>query len=244
MNDNVIYGRHPVVDAIKAEQQFDKVMLQEGIRGEFEKMLRSTCREFDIQLQVVPKTRLNRFVKGNHQGVIGFTSLIEYQHIENVLPLIFENSETPLILILDGITDVRNFGAIARTAEVAGVHAIVIPQKGAALINADAIKTSAGALAKIPICREKSLFNVIDFLHNSGVEVFVSSLESTDFIFDVDFKNPMALVIGSEDNGVHPKIMKIADKQFIIPQMGTTDSLNVSVATGMMLYEVMRQRIG
>ncbi|MFT5832810.1 MAG: 23S rRNA (guanosine2251-2'-O)-methyltransferase [Cognaticolwellia sp.] len=239
---NIIYGRHPIMDAVKAGKAIDKVMLQQGIRGDYEKELRFLCRQNDIQLQVVPKERLNRFVNGNHQGVIGFQSLIEYQHIENVLPLVFEKSETPLFLILDSVTDVRNFGAIARSAEIAGVHAIIIPQKGAALINADAIKTSAGALAKIAVCRENSLVNTIEFLQNSGVQVFASSLEAEGLIQNLDFTHPTALVVGSEDLGVHPSVMKAADETFIIPQIGTTDSFNVSVAAGIMLYEVMRQR--
>jgi len=241
---NIIYGRHPVMEAVKAGKSIDKVMLQQGIRGEYEKELRFICKQNDVQLQVVPKERLNRFINGNHQGVIGFISLIEYQSIENVLPLVYEQSETPLFLILDGVTDVRNFGAIARSAEIAGVHAIIIPQKGAALINADAIKTSAGALTKIPVCRENSLVNTIEFLQSSGVQVFASSLEAEGLIQNLDFKIPVALIIGSEDLGVQQSIMRKADKTFIIPQVGTSDSFNVSVATGIMLYEVMRQRFG
>jgi 23S rRNA (guanosine2251-2'-O)-methyltransferase len=241
---NIIYGRHPVMEAVKAGKSIDKVMLQQGIRGEYEKELRFICKQNDVQLQVVPKERLNRFINGNHQGVIGFISLIEYQSIENVLPLVYEQSETPLFLILDGVTDVRNFGAIARSAEIAGVHAIIIPQKGAALINADAIKTSAGALTKIPVCRENSLVNTIEFLQSSGVQVFASSLEAEGLIQNLDFKIPVALIIGSEDLGVQQSVMRKADKTFIIPQVGTSDSFNVSVATGIMLYEVMRQRFG
>lgn len=241
---NIIYGRHPVMEAVKAGKSIDKVMLQQNIRGEYEKELRFLCRNNDVQLQVVPKERLNRFINGNHQGVIGFVSLLEYQSIENVLPMVYEQSETPLFLILDGVTDVRNFGAIARSAEIAGVHAIIIPQKGAALINADAIKTSAGALAKIPVCRESSLVNTIEFLQNSGVQVFASSLEAEVLIQNLDFKNPVALIVGSEDLGVQQSVLRKADKTFIIPQIGTTDSFNVSVAAGIMLYEVMRQRFG
>ncbi len=240
---NIIYGRHPVIDAIKAGKAFDKIMLQQGIRGEYEKELRHICRKEDIPLQVVPKERLNRFVNGNHQGVIGFISLITYQTIEDILPMIFEKSENPLFLILDSITDVRNFGAIARTAEIAGVHAIIIPKKGAALINEDALKTSAGALAKIPVCRESSLVTVIEYLQNSGVQVFASTLDAKDYIFNLDFTIPMALIVGSEDEGVQQSLLTRSDKLFIIPQIGTTDSYNVSVAAGMMLYEVMRQRI-
>jgi 23S rRNA (guanosine2251-2'-O)-methyltransferase len=195
-------------------------------------------------LQVVPKERLNRFTKSNHQGVIGFISLITYQSLENVLPAIYENSETPLLLILDGVTDVRNFGAIARTAEIAGVHAIIVPKKGAALINSDAIKTSAGALTKIAVCRETSLFTVVEFLQNSGVQVFASDLQAEKMSYKLDFTVPTALIIGSEDLGVQEGLLKRADETFIIPQVGTTDSYNVSVATGMMLYEVIRQRLG
>jgi 23S rRNA (guanosine2251-2'-O)-methyltransferase len=239
---NIIYGRHPVMEAVKAGKSIDKVMLQQGIRGEYEKELRFICKKNDVQLQVVPKERLNRFINGNHQGVIGFISLIEYQSIENILPLIYEQSETPLFLILDGVTDVRNFGAIARSAEIAGVHAIIIPQKGAALINADAIKTSAGSLTKIPVCRENSLVNTIEFLQNSGVQVYASSLEAEGLIQNLDFKIPIALIVGSEDLGIQQSVMRKADKTFIIPQVGTGDSFNVSVAAGIMLYEVMRQR--
>jgi 23S rRNA (guanosine2251-2'-O)-methyltransferase len=241
---NIIYGRHPVMEAVKAGKSIDKVMLQQGIRGEYEKELRFICKQNEVQLQVVPKERLNRFINGNHQGVIGFISLIEYQSIENVLPLIYEQSETPLFLILDGVTDVRNFGAIARSAEIAGVHAIIIPQKGAALINADAIKTSAGALTKVPVCRENSLINTIEFLQNSGVQVYASSLEAEGLIQNLDFKIPIALIVGSEDLGIQQSVMRKADKTFIIPQVGTSDSFNVSVAAGIMLYEVMRQRFG
>lgn len=241
---NIIYGRHPIIDSIKAGQAFDKIMLQQGIRGEYEKELRYTCRQFDIPLQVVPKERLNRFTKSNHQGVIGFISLITYQSLENVLPAIYENSETPLLLILDGVTDVRNFGAIARTAEIAGVHAIIVPKKGAALINSDAIKTSAGALTKIAVCRETSLFTVVEFLQNSGVQVFASDLQAEKMSYKLDFTVPTALIIGSEDLGVQEGLLRRADETFIIPQVGTTDSYNVSVATGMMLYEVIRQRLG
>ena len=241
---NIIYGRHPIIDAIKAGKAFDKIMLQQGIRGEYEKELRYTCRQFDIPLQVVPKERLNRFTKSNHQGVIGFISLIAYQGLENVLPMIYENSETPLFLILDGVTDVRNFGAIARTAEIAGVHAIIVPKKGAALINSDALKTSAGALTKIAVCRESSLFTVVEFLQNSGVQVFASDLQASKMSFNVDFTVPTAIIIGSEDLGVQEGLLERANETFIIPQIGTTDSYNVSVATGMILYEALRQRLG
>lgn len=239
---NIIFGRHPVLEAIKSGKTIDKVIMQQGFKGPLEKEIRHTCKDYQIPMQLLPKERIARIVSGNHQGVIAFLSLIEYQKLEYLLPHIYEQSQVPLFLLLDGITDVRNFGAIARTAEVMGVHALVIPKKKSAQINADAIKTSAGALLTIPVCREASIVASIDFLQQSGVQVFASDLEATTPIGQLDFTVPSALVIGAEDRGVSPSILKMVDQPFIIPQVGETDSLNVSVATGMMLYEVARQR--
>lgn len=239
---NIIFGRHPVVDAIRSGTPIDKLILQQGTRGEFEKEIRQLSRKFNIPLQVVPKERMGKFTRSNHQGIIGLLSAITYYKLEDVLPMIYEKSETPLILILDGVTDVRNFGAIARTAECSGVHAIVIPQKGSAQINADAIKTSAGALTKIPVCRERNIKGVIEFLQLSGIQVLASDLQAKKVIYELDMTLPTALIIGSEHKGIHPTTRDKADETFIIPQKGTTDSFNVSVAAGMMLYEVLRQR--
>jgi len=238
----LIFGRHPVVDAIKSGTQFDKLVIQKGTRGEFEKEIRHLAKQFNIPLQYVPKERMARMTSGNHQGILGFVSLISYYKIEDLLPTIYEKSETPLILILDGVTDVRNFGAIARSAEVCGAHAIVIPQKGAAQINADALKTSAGALTKIPVCRENSLINAIDYLQLSGIQVIASDLQGKKMLPKMDLTVPIGLVIGSEQEGVSPAVLKKVNERFIIPQKGTTDSFNVSVATGIMLYEAVRQR--
>lgn len=239
---SIIYGRHPVVDAIKSGTSIDKVILQQGIRGEFEKEIRQLTKAHNVPLQVAPKERLSKFSRGNHQGVIGLLSLISYYQLEDVLPMIYEKSETPLILILDGVTDVRNFGAIARSAEVCGVHALVIPQRGTAQINAEALKTSAGALTRIPVCREKSLVTAMDYLQLSGIQTFASDLKASKKIFELDLTQPVAMVIGSEDEGVSRAILNRVSQNFIIPQRGETDSFNVSVATGIMLYEVMRQR--
>lgn len=240
---NTIYGRHPVVDAIKSGSTFDKLILQQGIRGEFEKEIRWLSRQHRIPLQVVPKERMGKFTKGNHQGIIGLLSLIAYQRLENILPLIYEQSEVPLILLLDGVTDVRNFGAIARSAEICGVHALVIPQKKSAQINAEALKTSAGALTRISVCREGSLIKAIEYLQQSGIPVLASDLQASQKIFELDLTAPVALVVGSEGEGISKAVAKQVDQRFIIPQIGATDSFNVSVATGIMLYEVMRQRI-
>lgn len=238
----LIYGRHPVVDAARAGAPIDKIFLQQGTRGEIEKELRHLCKELDIPLQVAPKERLDKFTKGNHQGVLAFLSLITYHRIEDVLPGIYEQGEVPLLLILDGVTDVRNFGAIARSAACCGVHAIIIPQKGSAQINADAMKASAGALSKIPVCRENSLVNVVNLLRSSGVRLLAADLEAKRPVFKMDFTVPVALVMGAEDEGISHAVSRMVDERFIIPQKGTTDSFNVSVATGIALYEAMRQR--
>lgn len=243
-SNQIIYGRHPVVDAIKGGSSIDKLLLQQGIRGEFEKEIRYLCKTFRIPLQVVPKERLNKIVRGNHQGVVGFLGLIPYYQLEDVLPMIYEKSEIPLIVLLDGVTDVRNLGAIARSAELCGAHALVIPRKGSAQINAEALKTSAGALNKILVCREGSMIKAIEFLQLSGIQVLASHLKANKMIFNLDMKGPTALVLGSEDKGVSSAITEKANELFLIPQKGTTDSFNVSVAAGIMLYEVVRQRGG
>lgn len=238
----LIYGRHPVVEALQGGVSIDKVFLQQGIRGELEKELRHLCKERDIPLKVIPRERLKRMTGGNHQGVIAQQSLIRYYKLEDVLPGIYERSETPLIILLDGVTDVRNFGAIARSAEVCGAHAIVVPQKNTAQINPEAMKSSAGALNLIPVCRESSLMAAVDFLKLSGVQVFASSLKASKKLADLDLEQPLAFVLGAEGQGISMAIERASSEVFIIPQKGQTDSLNVSVAAGMMLYECMRQR--
>ncbi len=245
MKDNTtIYGRHPVLDAIRGGTAIDKVMLQRGTRGELEKEVRKLCKEHDIPLQYAPKERIQKFAPGNNQGIVAFVSLIPYYKLEDLLPLLYERQETPLLVILDGVTDVRNFGAIARTAECSGAHGLVIPRKGAARINADAIKTSAGALTHLPVCRANSLVSAIEFLQLSGVQVFASTLQGTKPLSALDLTAPAALIVGSEDEGVSHGVLRKTDDNFIIPQLGKTDSYNVSVAAGMMLYEAMRQRGG
>ena len=191
----------------------------------------------------MPKERLQKFTRANHQGVIGLISEITYQQIEDILPFLFEQEKNPLILILDRVTDVRNFGAIARSAECLGVHAIVIGRKGSAPVNALAMKTSAGALAHIPVCRVGSLVATIEWLKLSGIQVLASSLEAEKPLFEVDLTGPLAIIMGAEGSGVNPLLMQDVHETFIIPQLGNTDSLNVSVATGVILYEIARQRM-
>lgn len=239
----IIFGRHPVVDAIKEGQPVDKVLLLQGTRGELEKELRLLCREKLIPITMTPKAKLDKLTfNKNHQGVIAFISPVRFYQIEDMIPHIFEKGETPLFLILDGVTDTRNFGAISRSAEIFGVHAIIVPLKGSAQIGADAVKTSAGALLKVPVCKVKSLNNTIELLQNSGIQVFASSLEAETPIQKLDFKAPVAIVLGAEDLGVTTGVLRNSDQTFIIPQIGSTDSLNVSVSAGVMLYEVQRQR--
>lgn len=239
-----IYGRHPVIEALKANESIDKVLLQRGTTGDLEKELRYLTRDRNIPLQMVPKDRLNRIVRGNHQGVIAFTSPISLQRLEDVLPLLFEQSKTPLFVLLDGVTDIRNFGAIARSAELCGAHGIVMGRNKTPMVNAEAVKTSAGALRRIPVCRESSLPAAVEYLQQSGVQVLASDLTAEKPLHQVDLTGPIAFILGAEGRGISPSIAREADERFIIPQQGETDSFNVSVAAGIMLYECMRQRLG
>ena len=239
---DIIFGRNPVIEAIQSGKSVDKILLLKTIRGPFEKDVRKLCKEKDIPLQYVPAHKLDKLTKKNHQGIIGFASLVAYQTIEDVVPMLFEQGKTPLIVVLDGITDVRNFGAIVRSAEVFGIDAIVIGEKRSARINEDAYKTSAGAILRLPICREKSLVKSIDFLRSFGFQVFATDLKTDHFIADIDFKGPSVVILGSEGDGVSEGLLNISDEKFKIPQVGKTDSLNVSVASGVIMYEILKQR--
>ena len=239
----LIFGRHPVVDAITSGRTIDKICLQRGIRGEFEKEVRQLSKTHRIALQVVPKERLNKWTSKNHQGIVAIASLLPYYQVEDVLPTIYEKGETPLFLLLDGVTDVRNVGAIARSAVCCGVHALIMPQKNNAQLNAEAIKTSAGALQYLTICRPISLMNTLDYLHQNGIQTLASSLEATTSLPELDLRNPSAVIMGAEDRGVSAAVLKQTTQQFIIPQTATTNSFNVSVASGIILYEAVRQRL-
>jgi 23S rRNA (guanosine2251-2'-O)-methyltransferase len=231
-----------VVDALKAGQALDKVYLQQGTRGEMEIELRKLTKERGVPMAVVPREKLDKMVRGNHQGVIAMMASVAYQKLEDVLPWVFEQGLTPLFVLLDGVTDVRNVGAIARSAVCAGAHALVITQKNAAPINAEAVKSSAGALLNIPVCRETSMQAALDLLGKSGVNVYASSLQSKKMLYDMPLTEPCALLLGSEGEGVSPAVLRQADDTFIIPQTDVTNSFNVSVAAGIMLYEALRQR--
>jgi 23S rRNA (guanosine2251-2'-O)-methyltransferase len=203
---------------------------------------KALVKEHNISFQQVPIEKLNRITRKNHQGIIAVISPITYQNIEDLLPVIYEKGETPLLLMLDGVTDVRNMGAIARTAECAGVHAIIVPKKGSAEINPDAIKTSAGALYKIPVCRQDSLSRVARFLIDSGVQLVVSTEKTKESIYDVDYTTPSCIIMGAEDVGVSDDLIRISDKLAKIPMFGEIESLNVSVSAAVVIYEAVRQR--
>jgi len=240
--DNLVYGIHPLVETIKSGKEIDKVFIQKGLQGGLSAELFSLLREYKIHYQIVPIEKLNRISRKNHQGVVAFISSITYQPIEEIIQSLFEKGENPLIMILDRVTDVRNFGAIARTAECAGVHAILVPMQGSAQMNADAMKTSAGALNNIPVSRSKNLNESIDFLKNSGLQIVAATEKTNDNYYTVDFSLPTAIIMGSEEDGVSPAYLKKCNHKVRIPMNGTTDSLNVSVAAGILIYEAIKQR--
>jgi 23S rRNA (guanosine2251-2'-O)-methyltransferase len=239
---NSIFGIRAVLEAIKAGKEIDKVVIQRSLSNPLIKEVHQATKEFGIPFQYLPAEKFKQWDSKNHQGVIAFLSEITYFNIENILPGIYEDGEDPFILILDQVTDVRNFGAIARTAECAGVHAIIIPDKGSAAINADSIKASAGALHKIPICRSKSLFNTIKLLKDNGLQIIAADEKSITSYNSITYTKPTAVVMGSEDQGISPQLLELSDQLISIPVYGTIESLNVSVATGILLYEMVRQK--
>ncbi len=240
--ESLIFGIRPIIESINAGKEIDKLMIQSGLKGELVSQLMGLLKQRNIAFQYVPVEKLNRLTSKNHQGVIGYISSISYHKIQDVLPGVFEAGKVPLLLILDRITDVRNFGAIARTAECSGVNAILIPSRGSAQINADAIKTSTGALQKIPVCKEENLKATIDYLHECGLQIIACTEKTTDYYFQIDFTVPTAIIMGSEEDGVSEDVLRAADDLVMIPILGTISSLNVSVASGILLYEVIRQR--
>ena len=241
--ENLLFGLRPIIEAIKAGKEIEKLFVQTGLKNELFSELMGLLKLHEIPFQYVPLEKLNRITNKNHQGVVGYLSSITYQKIKKLLPLIFEKGKIPLILILDRITDVRNFGAIARTAECSGVDAIIIPKKGSAQINADAIKTSAGALHKIPVCREVDLKVAIDYLRESGLQVIACTEKTTELYSQQDYTLPVAIILGSEEDGVSSEYLNLSDAHAKIPLMGNIGSLNVSVAAGVILYEAVRQRM-
>ena len=240
--ETFIYGLRPTIEAIKSGKEFDKVFIQNGLKGDNFRELFGLIRELEIPYQFVPIEKLNRLTHQNHQGVITFLSEITYQRIEDLVPFAFEQGKQPLFLILDRVTDVRNVGSIARTAECAGVDGLIIPARGSAQINSDAIKTSAGALYKLPVVRSQNLKESIQFLRDSGLTI-VAATEKADKEYTlVDFNRPLAIIMGSEGEGISEEYLKLTDELLRIPLLGEIESLNVSVASGVILFEALRQR--
>ena len=232
---------HPVIEAIKAGKKFDKVLLKQGLEGSQFKELMILLGENDIPYQFVPVERLNRSVRGAHQGVIAYMSEIDYVDIEQLVNNAL-TSEFPLVVILDGVSDVRNLGAIARTLECAGGKGIIVPAKGGAAINADAVKASAGALMRIDTCKVPNLRLAAYYLKQSGFKLVAATEKTSDLIYDVDFSGPIAVIMGSEGKGISQSMLDLADFKAAIPMSGEISSLNVSVATAVVLYEAVRQR--
>ena len=239
---NLIYGIRPVIEVIKSGKHLERVFIRKNLKGDLYKELIAELHRTKVPISKVPVERINRFTRKNHQGVVALLSPIEYQSVENLVPLLFERGENPLFLILDEITDVRNFGAIARTAECLGVHGIIIPMKGGAQVNEDAVRTSAGAFNYLPVCRESDLKACVSFLQKSGISV-VSCAEKTDnLLSNADFTGPTTLIVGSEEKGINLSLLEQSDTICKIKMHGRIESLNVSVAVGMALYEIQTQR--
>ena len=238
-----IYGLRAIIEAIREGRQIDKLFVKKDLSGELASELFGLTKQNHIVVQRVPVERLNRITRRNHQGAIAMLSAVEYHNLGNLVTTLFDDGMLPFIVVLDGITDVRNFGAIARTAECCGVNALVIAERGSVSVGADAVKTSAGALLSLPVCRERSLVSAVKFLKDSGFNVVAVS-EKADYNYTLGkYTVPTALVMGAEDVGISPEVMALCDTKVSIPMFGHIGSLNVSVAAGVMMYEVVRQRL-
>lgn len=242
--NDYIFGIRAVIEAIEAGKEIDKVLVKKDLQGDLAQELFAATRQAGVMVQRVPVERINRITRKNHQGVLAFVSAVEYYTLESLIPSLYEAGEVPFVVLLDGVTDVRNFGAIARTCECVGANAIVIPARGSVSVNADAVKTSAGALHTLPVCRERSIQDAVRYLHDSGFTIVAASEKATCNYTEVDYTVPVAIVMGAEDTGVSPAVLRHCDEMVAIPMRGSIGSLNVSVAAGVMMYEVIRQRIG
>jgi len=241
--NTLVIGRQAVIAAMEGGKQLERIYLQATVHGDVIDTIRLLAEKSLVPINKVPVEKLNSFNVSNHEGCVAVISKIQYQNLQDVISFTVEKGETPLFVMLDSITDIRNIGAIARSAFCFGVHAIIIPDKGVGALNEDAILTSAGALEKLAICRVNSLMKAVDELHLNGIKVFASEMTADKKVFDIDLKEPCAIVLGGEEQGIYPALMKICDEQFQIPMTGDFESLNVSVANGIILYEVMKQRI-
>jgi len=239
---DMIFGIRAVIEAIKADKEFDKIFIRRDMSNDLSRELYAALAGKQVPVVKVPTEKLNRLTMKNHQGVIAFITPVVYQRIEDIIPTLYEQGKTPFIVVLDSVTDVRNFGAIARTCECAGVDAIVIPVRGGAASNADAIKTSAGALLKIPVCREPNLTEALKFMRSSGLSVIAATEKAAQNYTEANYNVPLAIVMGAEDIGIAPENLRICDEMVCIPIKGSIASLNVSVAAGILIYEALKQR--
>jgi len=242
-NDTKIFGIRAIIEAINSGKTIDKVFIQKGLKGELFKELEHLLRAESINISYVPVEKLNRLSKGNHQGAVANIAPIAFYTIESLVTSVLKSEKTPLFLLLDQLSDVRNFGAIVRTAECTGVSGIIIQKKGGAPINGDAIKTSAGALFKVPICKVDHIKDAVFYMQASGIKVVAATEKTNTLVYDIDFSEPCAIVMGSEGRGINPSVIKACDETAKLPLLGDIESLNVSVACGAFLYEVVRQRI-
>jgi len=239
----LIIGRQPLIETIRSGRAVDKILLQRNTAGEAIAEIRQLARENNIPVQVVPAEKLGSLTKANHQGVIAFAGLVQYMDLQQVVDHVVGAGSVPLFVMLDGVTDVRNIGAIARSALCCGAQALIIPDKGVGALNEEAMKSSAGALELIQVCRVPSLLKAVDTLHMNGIKVFTSEMKAEKKVFELSLAEPCCIVMGSEDKGVQPYIHKAADEFFTIPMAGNFDSFNVSVAAGIILYEAMKHRL-
>lgn len=241
--NTLVIGRMAVLTALQNGQQLDRIYLDNKAIGQDVNDIKRLALQEGVPVNYVPVAKIDGFNVSSHGGCVAQIARVQYQNLQDVISFVIEKGEVPLFLILDGITDIRNIGGIARTAYCTGVHAIVIPDKGVGALNEDAILTSAGALDKIPVCRVNSLMKAVDELHLNGIKVFASEMTAAKNIADINFTEPCAIIMGSEEKGIYPALMKICDEKMKIPMAGDFESLNVSVATGIILYEAMKQRL-
>lgn len=238
----MIFGIRAIIEAIDAGKTLDKILLRRDMTSTIGKELLKKLMGTTTPVQKVPVEKLNQYTDKNHQGAIAFLSPIDFCNLETLVPTLFEEGKTPLLMVLDGVTDVRNFGAIARTCACAGAHALIIGSHGGVAINGDAVKTSAGALYHLPVCKVDNLQNALQFLRDSGFTVLAATEHATANYTEVDMTTPTAIVMGSEEKGIYEGNLRICSHQVRIPMSGVIESLNVSVAAGVMLYEAVRQR--
>ena len=237
-----IFGIRAVIEAIESGKSIDKVLVRRDLGGDLARELAGVLRQYGILSQRVPADRLNRITMKNHQGVIALVSPVTYHRLDNLLPSLYEEGRNPFIIALDGLTDTRNFGAIGRTADCSGVDGIVIPERNSVSVTPDAVKTSAGGLFYVPVCRERDIVTAVRLLRDSGVKVVGATEKGAVNYTDLDYTGPVAVVMGSEDTGISDDVLRLCDELAAIPMLGNIGSLNVSVAAGVLMYEVVRQR--